>query len=813
MRTMVRGEELVQDLRFGLRMLSKSRGFAAVAILTLGLGIGATSAVFSVVDSVLLRSLPYHDPARLVWISDENPREQATAVLEPDFFAYQRLTGIFESVSAYEPGDTMTLSGADEAFRLNVGAVSYNFFDTLGVRPQLGRLFLPEEDRQNAPHVVLLTDSCWRQHFAADPGILGRVIALDGKSYQVVGILPPQFEFLDNIPADVIVPSALENYTISPTKGIRVVQVVARLRPGLKAEQAAVNLDAVNQRQWASYPAFFAGVLKGTRPIVIPLQQRLVGKARPALLVLLCAIAFVLLIACVNIANLQLARAVAREREIAVRAALGASRWRVVRQLLTENSIIALAGGACGFFIAASLIQILRTHGPSDIPHLAASRLNLPVFGFAVIVSLTSGMLFGLAPALAAFHVPIVETIKKSGSTSVSGLRIRRSHSLLVVAELALALVLFIGAGLLLRSFVQLASVAPGFEPRGVLTARISLPVNLYETQEKRLTFFRELEARLRALPGVDSVGLTNVLPLHGFDLTTYVQRNDQPRKPLGSTPSTPAGIISPGYFSTLRIPLLVGGLLDVRNSHDAATSVVVNQAFAQRYFPNENPFGSQLRTARDELWTIVGVVGNSKQRGLGVAVEPEIFLSVEKLCPPELTILLRTKGDPKSLMSSARSVVASLDKSVPLFNVQTANEILRDEIASQRFNAALLTAFAMFALLLAVIGIYGVMAYAVHQRVHEVGIRMAIGAKPTDVLWLILSHGLVLAGIGLTVGVGASFALTRLMSSLLFSVRATDPLTYAGASLLLASATVAACFFPARCAMRVDPIIALRYE
>jgi putative ABC transport system permease protein len=626
-------------------------------------------------------------------------------------------------------------------------------------------------------------------------------------------VLPPQFEFLDNRQVDVIVPSALENFVISPEKPIRLVQIVARLKPGITPSVAVANLDAVNQRQWASYPPMFANMLQGTKALVVPLHEYLVGKARPALLVLLGAVAFVLLIACANIANLQLARAVSRHREIAIRGALGAGRARLVRQLLTENIMIALTGGTLGLLMAAWLNAVLRTHGPADIPHLAASHLNIPVFAFSLVTSLLTGILFGVAPVLAALRVPIVETIKEGGTASGSGWKIRRSHNLFAIAELALALVLFIGAGLLLRSFTKLASVMPGFDPQGVLTARVSLPVNFYETQEKQLAFFRELESKLRALPGVDSVGLANTLPLQGFDLGSVFQRNDKPLLPLGSAPTVPVGVVTPGYFATLRIPLLKGRLLDSRDSRDAPNALAINEAFAHRYFPNDDPLGRQLRTGRDELWTIVGIVGNSKQRGLAADVEPQVFVPVEKWSPPDLSFLLRTKGDPESLLPSTRAVIASLDKSVPVYSVQTADALLKGEIASQRFNATLLTSFALFAVLLAAVGVYGVLAYAVHQRVRELGIRMAIGAQPADVLWMILSHGLVLAVVGLLAGVAASFALTRLMGSLLFSVRPTDPLTYAGASLLLASVALAACYFPARRAMRVDPLIALRYE
>jgi putative ABC transport system permease protein len=804
---------LRQDVNFGFRTLRKNAGFTTVAILTLALGIGATSAVFSVVNSVLLRSLPYRDSTRLVWVTDENPREHIRTVLEPDFFAYQQLTGIFESVAAYEPGSTFTLTGAGEATRLNAGAVSNNFFDTLGVRPALGRAFLPEEDRRAAPYVVLLTDLCWRQHFSADPGIVGRTIALDNNAYSVVGVLPPRFEFLDNSRADVIVPSALENHQIAPDKPIHLVQVVARLRRGITPAAAAANLDALNQRLWAGYPAMFADMMKGTRAQVVLLHEHLVGKAQPALLVLLGAVGFVLLIACTNIANLQMARAVSRAREIAIRCALGAGRWRLVRQLLTENTIIAFAGGILGLLIAAWLVQLLRTNGPTDIPHLAASQLNLPVFAFTLGTSLVTGILFGLGPALAAFRVPIIETIKESGISTSAGLKIRATHNILAVAELAVALVLFIGAGLLVRSFVRLASSPPGFDPQGVLTARVSLPVNLYQTQEKQLAFFRQLETQLSTLPGVDSVALANVLPLQGFDLGTIVKRDDRPVTPPGSTPSTGVGVVTPGYFSTLRIRLVAGRLLNSRDGRESPKVIVVNQAFVLRYYPNENPLGKQLHLAEEGPWTIVGIVGGAKQHGLAGQVEPEVFVPVEKWCPPELALALRTKGDPETLLPSVRAVVANLDKNLPLFGVQTANALLKGEIASQGFNAALLSSFAMFAVLLAAIGIYGVMAYAVHQRVHEVGIRMALGAGRDDVLWLILSHGLALSATGLLTGVAASFALTRIMGSLLYAIRPTDPLTYVGASIALALIALFACYIPARRAMRVDPMVALRYE
>ncbi len=806
-------DTLAQDIRYAFRMLRKNPGFTAIAILTLALGIGGTSAIFSIVSSVLLRPLPYHEPSQLVWIADEDPRRHAALLIESDYFAYQQLKDVFQDVAAYEPADTHTLTGSGEAVRLNGGAVTYNFLDVLGVHPSLGRSFLPEEDRPGAAHTVLLTDSCWRQHFSADPNIVGRAIVLDNESFSVVGVLPQNFEFLDNPRVELITPIALENHVISETKPMRMMSAVARLRDGITPVLAASRMDATNQNVWATYPPMFADIMKGLRAQVVPLKEHLVGKVEPALLILFGAVLTVLLIACLNIANLQLARSVSREKEIAIRGALGAGRSRLLRQLLTENLLISLAGGVGGLLIASWLVQLLRTAGPRDIPHLAAAELNLPVFCFALAVALGTGIFFGLAPALAAFRVPIVDTIKENGNQSGTGLKIRRSHNFLTVIELAAALILFIGAGLLVRSFAQLTSVPPGFNAQGVLSARISLPMNLYRTQEQQLAFFKRLDEQLSSLPGVKSVGLANSLPLEGFHLGTAVQRVDRPPVPVGQISPTPAGVVTPGFFSALHIPLLKGRFLDATDSRTAPNYLVVNETFARRYFPNESPLNKQLTVSDLGVWTIVGVVGDYKQRNLATEIDPQIFMPVEKLCPPELSLLIRVDGDPLSILPAARSAVSQLDKNLPLFDVEPIQTVLNSALATQRFNTALLTAFAAFAVFLASIGIYGVMAYSVHQRVREVGIRMAMGAKPSDVLWMIFSRGLALAATGLALGLAGSFALTRLLQSLLFKTRPSDPATFIGVTLTLLAVAVFACWFPARRAMRVDPIAALRYE
>jgi putative ABC transport system permease protein len=806
-------ENFLMDVRYGLRMLRKNPGFTAVAVLTLALGIGANSAIFSLVNSVLLRPLPYREASRLVWVSNDMPVEHASLAMESDYFSWRRLNHAFEDVAAYEPGETLTLTGSGDPEQIQVGRATYNFLDVLGIAPRLGRSFRAEEDRPGVPHVVLLTDSLWRRHFSADTAILGRLIALDGEPYTVVGILPRGFEFLDNSRADVIVPSALEHNEVAIDKPMRLVSVVARLRVGITPAAAAADVDAINQRLWAAYLAPFAKMMRGARAQVVPLHERQVGKVKPALLVLLGAVGFVLLIACVNVANLQLVRAVSREKDIAIRGALGAGHWRLMRQLLTENILIALAGGAGGLLLATWLIAVLRVWGPDNIPHLSSTRLDLRVLLFAFALSLVTGILFGLSPSLAVFRVPIVESLRKSGSREGASVKVRRPHSLLMVAELAVALVLFVGAGLLIRSFIQLVSIPPGFDAQGVLTGRISLPLAVYQTQQQRMALYQRLDQQLATLPGVESAGLATVIPLEGFNWGAAIEVEGRARTNLGEGPSTSVAEVTPGYFPTLHIRLLEGRLLTAQDAQNAPRAVVVNQAFTRRYFPDEDAVGKRMRLSGEEWWTIVGVIADSKQKGLVAAVEPEIFLPLEDWNAPVINLLLRTRNDPLALVPAVRAVVRKLDPNLPLFDAAAMDALLTRELATQRFSAALLSAFALFALLLAAVGIYGVMAYTVSQRTHEIGVRMALGAAPGNVLKMILARGLALALVGVSTGLTASFLLTRFLRSLLYGVQPTDPLTFVVVALTLLGVAFLACWLPARRAMRVDPMVALRYE
>jgi putative ABC transport system permease protein len=806
-------ETILQDVRFSLRTLRKNPGFSSVAVLTLAIAIGANTAIFSLVSSVLLRPLPYPASDRLMWVSDYMPRQHSSLVIESDYYAWRSQNQVFQDIAAYEPGETLTLTGAGDPERLHGARTTYNFLDVLGVAPKLGRSFREEEDRPDAPGGVLLSDRLWRERFSADPGVLGRSIELDGQLYAITGVLPPQFEFLDNSHADLIIPSALENREMTMQKGMRVVRVVGRLRDGMTPTTAAANLDAINQRLFAQYPAPFARMFQGAKPEVVPLHERLVGNVPPLLLVLAGAVGFVLLIACANIASLQLARGVSREKEFAVRGALGAGRLRLVRQLLTENLMIALAGGVCGLLLAAGFIRVLRQFCPVDVPHLSQAQLDSRVLCFTLVTSCLAGLLFGLAPAFVSLRSQLVDALKNSGDQPGMGRLGRRSQGFLVVAELAAALVLSMGAGLFVRSFLRLAATPPGFDGTDVLTVHISLPPNLYQTHAQQLAFFQQLDQRVAAIPGAEATGMASILPLQGQDSSGSVEIEGHAPELPGQTPQADVTKISPGYFKSLRIPLIAGSLLDTRDSQNASNALVVNQAFLRRFFPQEDPIGKRVRIAREDWWTIVGIVGDAKQDGLGSQVRPQAFVSIEKWTAPDMSLVVWAKKSPQSLLSAVHSIVAELDKNLPLYDVQTMEELLSAQTASQRFNTSLLSAFAFIAVLLSCLGIYGVTAYAVNQRTRELGLRMALGAAPRNVLKMILRQAAALTCLGLALGTGISFALARSIENLLFKVRPADPVTYTSVSLLLIAVVMIACYIPARRATQVDPMVALRYE
>jgi len=820
-------ESWLQDLRYSLRVIAKNPSFIVVAILALGLGIGANAAIFSVVDAVLFRALPYRDAGRLVWATNFVASQKQNLVFADVYSGWKAQNHVFDGMAAYSASAEYTLTGAGSPQRLRGGRVTASFLEVLGVTPQVGRNFLPEEDRPGGSKAVLLSDSVWKSNFGADPGVVGRAIALDDVPYIVVGVLPRSFEFLDNTPADMLVPFQLSDSSIQNSKGhvmvmIQSLSVIGRLRPGATVAGAIGELEAINKRVLENLPGNIKGLAEGQVQAFL-LHDHEVGNVRPALLLLLGAVGFVLLIACANVANLQLARAADREKEVAIRGALGAGRWRLARLLTTESMAVGLAGGVAGLAIAWLVIGLMHRFAPANVPHLQDARLDVRVLGFALGISLLTGVLFGLAPVLAAFRVSLDETLKETGSRTGTGSNVRRAQRVLMVAEIALAIVLLTGAGLLVKSFRNLTAVQTGFDSHGVLTARVALPLDRYMSLEQQRSFFRELAGRLQALPGVTAAGAAATLPLSGNSMISTVQIEGQPptEMNMGNIPAARINAVTPGYFGALRVPLIEGRLLDQRDGEDAPPSAVVNQAFVRHFFANEEPIGKRFVAgmgaggpqAPPQTWTIVGVIGDTKQRGLTGDIIPEATASALQWPRFLMTLVVRTSVDPLSLVSAVRKQVNDLDKDLPLYSLQTMDDVLSAEVASQRFNAGALAGFAGLAALLAAVGIYGVMAYAVAQRTREIGVRMALGARPQTVMGMVLKQGLWLALIGVVLGIGASLALTRLMTSMLFGVKASDPATFVLVAVGLTAVALGACWIPARRATRVDPVIALRYE
>jgi len=806
-------ESLFQDAKFAVRLLRKSPGFAFAAIGTLALGIGANTAIFSIVNTVLLRPLPYHAAQELVWVADYLPRQQNRVVLESDYYAWQAQNRAFTGIAAYESGDTATLTGAGEAQRLRAQLATYTFLSVLGVQPTIGRNFSEEEDRPGAQRVAILSDALFRTRFGGNPAIVGQSMELDGDPYTIIGVLPAKFEFLDSTSADVLLPYALENHEMTMQKGMRIVNVVGRLRRGVSAGLAVADLEGINERLYRSYPGRFANMFRGYRAEVVPLGEHLHGKTRPMLLVLLGAVGFVLLIACANIAGLQLARGASRGKELAIRGALGAGKGRVLRQLLTESALLAAVGGISGLLFSVWLIRALVGISPEDVPHLSLAGLNPQVLLFSVGVTGLAGMLFGVVPAIAAVRPQLVESLKESGSHP-GGTRVRnRLQKMLVVAQLAAALVLLTGSALLLKSLYRLSSVSLGFDAERVFTAKISLPPNLYVSDRQQGAFFRELVDRCGALPGVTSAAAASILPLQGSGDSTSVELEGQPSPPPGLAPATQIVRVSNGYFRTLRIALQAGEVFDVHNRENRGNLLVVNQTFAKQFFPDQDPVGRRVRIGREEWWTIAGVVGDTKQFGLAEPVKATAFISMEKESGPEMTLALRSSEPPEALLPAVRTVVGMMDKNLPLYDVLTMQDLLRQQTASQRFSTAVLSSFAFLAILLACVGIYGVTAYMVSQRTREFGLRMALGAQPEAIFGIVLRQAAILIVFGMIIGVSCSLAMRKVITSMLFEVQAYDRETYVFVAVLLIAVVLGACYWPARRASRVEPMAALRHE
>jgi putative ABC transport system permease protein len=805
----------LQDIRYGMRMLWKSPGFMLVAIFTLALGIGANSAIFSVVNAVLLRPLPFKNPEGLVKVNGELKRLgiDKEPLSYPDFVDFKAQVQSLEHVTAY--GQTSgSLTGDGEPERLRGVNVSADLFPLLGVEPVVGRVFSAEDDRLESAPVVLLGHGVWQRRFGADPGVVSREIMLNGRSTTVLGVMPPNFNFpVQGLQKDYWAPLAPSVGRRVTERGSHYLNVVAGLKPGFTLAQAAGETQAIAARLAGQYPDSNTGY--GLN--VVSAHEELVKDVKPALLVLLGAVGFVLLIACANVANLLLARATARQKEIAIRTALGASRMRVVRQLLTESVLLSIVGGSLGLLIAVWGVDLLMAASPADIPRVNETGLDARMLVFTLLISVVTGLIFGLAPALQASKLDLTETLKEGGRGSTEGLRRNRVRSLLVVSEIALSLVLLVSAGLLIKSFMRLLEVNPGFSPENVLTASISLPPAKYTEERQQSAFFRETVERLKASPGIVSAAAVFPLPLSGSNRANTFQIAGRPIPNPGESPEANDRVTTPDYFQTMGIPVLKGRVFTERDSADAPPVMVINETFARRFFPDEDPLGKRIIIDSEnnpDGNEIVGVVGDVRHRSLDVESGAEAYLSYLQFPERSMSLVIRTQAaDPMSTASSIRGVVQQVDKDQPLSSIKTMEQLLSESVAQRHFNMLLLGIFSAVALMLAAIGIFGVMNYSVSQRTHEIGIRMALGAQGRDVLKMVVGQGMILALVGVVIGLVAAFALTRVMSNLLFGVSATDPLTFAGVSLLLAVIALLACYIPARRATKVDPMVALRYE
>jgi len=808
----------LQDIQFGFRMLLKSRGVAAIAIFALALGIGANTAIFSVVNTVLLRALPYPQPDQLVWFWESQPNLEQAPFSAADFIDYQAQNQSFQQIATIRRL-SFNLTGQGAAERIPGMVATPNVFSLLGVHPILGRDFLLEEGAFGAPRRALLTFGFWQSHFAGDRAVVGRRLTLDNQPVQIIGVLPANFRYGG---ADVllwvnpvnVVPEVFSTFpdwekNIRNNRETHYLSIVGRLKPGFALSQAQSDINTIVARLHQQYP-----VTTGHNVRLIPLRELSAGPVRQTLVILLGVVGLVLLIACANVANLLLSRAVTRRREIAIRTALGAGRLRIVRQLLTESMLLSFVGGALGLALAWGLVRLLVAASPVQLPRVQEIALDLRVLLFTLGVSLLTGLLFGLAPALAATRHSLGHFLKEAGRGGAEGLAHNRLRGVLVVTEVAFSLVLLVCAGLLGRSFVRMLEVNPGFRPDHMVTMWMNFTSANYAPKGRPTQFLEQLLPRAAALPGVEGVAISNDLPLEGDDTTTGLgDVEGRAPFPRGQQPLVGVHAVNPGYFRSMGIPQLRGREFSASDNANSTPVVIINQKLAETLWPGQDALGKHFHLMGDKQSEVVGVVGNVLHNGLGESVSLESYLAFPQNPWSYVGLAVRTHGDPGAVYGAVRSLVAQIDPELPVHDMRPMEQVVAETMASRRLTLWLVGAFAALALVLASVGIYGVMSYAVTERVHEIGVRMALGAQRRDVLRLVVGHGMRQAAIGLLLGSMAAFFAARAMTTLLFGIPPGDPLTYIGIAVVLALAALVACYIPARRATSVDPMVALRYE
>ena len=803
-------QALFQDVRYAIRMLVKNPVFTLVAVLTLALGIGANTAIFSVVNTVLLRPLPFQNPERLVWAWGKLPAYDRAAVCPLDFQDYRAQNNVFEHWGAIGYGTSLfNLAGNGKPEQVKGAMVTAGFFETLGVKSLLGRLILTSDEQEKDPRVVVLSHHLWQQRFGSDPSVLGIMLQLDGASRTVVGVLPADLPLFSD--ADLWFPAPFENKGMM-SRRTHFLRPIGLLKPGVSLKQAQSEMDTIAARLAQEYPDTNQGWSLG----LVPMRTALVGDIGPTLYVLFGSVGLVLLIACANVASLLLARNASRRREIAVRTALGAGRYRLVRQMLTESVLLSLIGGAAGIFFANAGVGILKTVGPANLPRLEEVNVSGAVLAFTAGVAILTGILFGLGPALQASRRDLTQGLKEGASSGDSRSK-HRAHYVLVIAEVALSFVVLIGSGLLLNSFWRLIHVNRGFDASHVLTTQVSLVIPKYELPPLRNAFFNQLEDKLQAEPGVDAAGFISELPLSGQHNDTPFTIKEHPPADPNDQDDAEFRVVGGRYFAAMRIPLLTGREFTRQDSPESPKVVVVNEPFAKLYFPNEDPIGKHLSLfeGRPEYVTreIIGVVGGNKQYALQEPPLPQMFLPLPQTPFARVNLVVRSSADLTVLTSGVLEAVSSIDPDEATSTFRTMDDVVTASASEDRFDALLLGAFGAIALLLTAAGIFGVLSYVVTQRTREIGLRVALGAQPGNILRVIVGHGVQLALTGSAIGLAGAYAATRWISSFLFGVKPTDPLTFAAVTLLMLGTAFAACYFPARRAMNVDPMVAVRYE